>query len=118
MKIQSAKAKGRKLQQLVRDKLIGMFQDLTIRDVKSCAMGSGGADVQLSEAAFKKFPFSIECKNQAKMKPVFDAYYQAKKHGAGEPLVVIKTNGEKPLCVVDADVFFNLYKAAHAIKFM
>lgn len=109
MKIASAKAKGRKLQQWVRDKIIGMFQDLSTRDVVSTGMGQQGEDVRLSEAAFKKFPFSIECKNQAKMKPVFDAYYQAKKQAAGEPLVFIKINGENPLVVLDANYFFKLY---------
>lgn len=108
MKVQSAKAKGRKLQQWVRDKIIGMFQHLTIRDVKSTSMGASGADVQLSEAAFKCFPYSIECKNQAKMKPVYDAYYQAKKQNAGEPLVIIKTNHEPALAIITADHFFSL----------
>lgn len=118
MKIQSAKAKGRKLQQWVRDKIIGMFQHLTIRDVKSAPMGTNGADIQLSEEAFRVFPFSVECKNQAKMKPVYDAYYQTKKQNAGEPLVIIKMNGEKPLAVVDADFFLNLFGSASKIKFM
>lgn len=109
MKIQSAKAKGRKLQQWVRDKINGMFQHLTDRDVKSTSMGASGNDVQLSEAAFKVFPYSIECKNQAKMKPVYDAYYQAKKGGPGEPLVIIKTNHEDALAIIKADHFFHLY---------
>jgi len=110
MKIASAKAKGRKLQQWVRDKIIGMYQDLSTRDVLSTGMGQNGADVQLSSAAFKKFPFSVECKNQARMKPVYEAYYQAKKQAAGEPLIIIKMNGEKPLAIIDADYFFKLWK--------
>jgi len=110
MKIASAKAKGRKLQQWVRDKIIGMYQDLSTRDVISTGMGQQGEDVRLSEAAFKKFPFSVECKNQAKMKPVYDAHYQAKKQGAGEPLLIIKMNGEKPLAIIDADYFFKIWK--------
>ena len=49
MKTQSAKAKGRKLQQLVRDKLIEML-DIHSEDVKSTSMGAGGEDVTMSSS--------------------------------------------------------------------
>ena len=48
MKPQSAKQKGRKLQQWVRDKLIELL-DIHPENVKSTSMGAGGEDVILSK---------------------------------------------------------------------
>ena len=105
MKPQSAKAKGRNLQKWVRDKILSKFPTLEPDDVKSTSMGAGGEDVQLSPAARKLMPYTIECKNMAKI-AVYNYYEQAKTHGKGEPLVVIKQNHSKPLVIVDADYFF------------
>ena len=104
MKTQSAKAKGRRLQQEFRKLLI---EELNIHpeDIESRSMGAGGEDVQLSPAARKLMPYAIECKNMAKI-AVYNYYEQAKQHGKGEPLVVIKQNHSKPLVIVDADYFF------------
>lgn len=109
MKAQSAKAKGRKLQQAVRDTILGTFPSLENDDVRSTSMGAGGEDVQLSPAARKLFPYSVECKNLAKI-AVFNYYEQATGHGQHEPLVVIKQNRSKPLAVVDLDHFMELVK--------
>ena len=54
MKTQSAKAKGRNLQKWVVNKLIETFE-IHPEDIKSCSMGAGGEDVQLSPAARKLF---------------------------------------------------------------
>ena len=72
-------------------------------------MGAGGEDVQLSPAARKLFPYSIECKNLAKI-AVFNYYEQAIGHGNYEPLVVIKQNRSRPLAVVDLEHFMELVK--------
>ena len=107
---QSAKAKGRKLQQYVRDKLLGMYQTLTPDDVRSTSMGAGGEDVQLSYAARLLFPYSVECKNRAKF-ALYNDYEQASNHApAWEPLLIIKQNGKRPLAVVDLDHFLELTK--------
>ena len=63
MNTQSAKAKGRKLQQWVRDAIISAC-NLQADDVQSRSMGAGGEDIMLSPTARAEFPFSIECKNQ------------------------------------------------------
>lgn len=105
MKPQSAKAKGRNLQKWVRDKILAKFPHLEPDDVRSTSMGAGGEDVQLSPAARELMPYTIECKNMAKI-AVYNYYEQAKQHGKGEPLVVIKQNNSKPLVIVDADYFF------------
>lgn len=105
MKPQSAKAKGRNLQKWVRDKILAKFPSLEPDDVRSTSMGAGGEDVQLSPAARELFGYTIECKNLAKV-AVYNFYEQAKQHGKGEPLVIVKQNGSKPLAIVDADYFF------------
>ena len=110
MKAQSAKAKGRKLQQAVRDAILATFPRLEPDDVRSTSMGAGGEDVQLSPAARKLFPYSVECKNLVKI-AVFNYYEQSKTNcGDSEPLVVIKQNRSKPLAVVDLDHFMELVR--------
>ncbi len=101
MKTSSAKAKGRRFQQWVRDQLI---ETLSVHpeDVESRSMGAGGEDLIMARAAREKFPYSIECKNQEAVN-VWKAYEQASTNCKGyEPLVVIKRNRSKPLVVVDA----------------
>ena len=58
MKTQSAKAKGRKLQQWVRDQLIEQL-NVHPEDIESRSMGAGGEDLIMARAARQKFPFSI-----------------------------------------------------------
>ena len=110
MKAQSAKAKGRKLQQTVRDGILERFSSLEPDDVRSTGMGQSGEDIQLSPAARKLFPYSVECKNLAKI-AVYNYYDQCLTNcGDHEPLVVIKQNRSKPLAVIDLDHFFDLVK--------
>ena len=82
MKRSSAKAKGRKLQDWVRNKLISFLtQQPKVIDIEShvrCAiMGESGADVQLSPSIIHYFPFSIECKNQEKFSGIYNIMDQA-----------------------------------------
>ena len=63
MKTQSAKAKGRKLQQWMRNLLIEKLE-VHPEDIESRSMGAGGEDLIMARAAREKFPMSIECKNQ------------------------------------------------------
>lgn len=109
IKPQSAKAKGRALQQWVRDRILKVFKHLHQDDVRSTAMGQGGEDVQLSPAARKVFPYSVECKAN-KAFSVYKYYDQAKENcpKGAEPLVVIKGNNKKPLVLVNAEHFIKL----------
>ena len=107
----SAKAKGRRLQQWVRDKLIEAL-DIHPEDIESRSMGAGGEDLIMARSAREKFPFSIECKNVEKLN-VWEAYEQSKSNcGNYEPIVVMKKNHKKPLVVVDAEFFISLFKGA------
>jgi hypothetical protein len=104
----SAKAKGRRLQQWVRDKLIEML-DVHPEDIESRSMGAGGEDLIMARAARAKFPHSIECKNVEKLN-IWEAYEQASANrGDYEPIVVMKKNGKKPLVVVDAEYYIQLF---------
>lgn len=110
MKTQSAKAKGRKLQQMVRDLILETFTELEPDDVRSTSMGAGGEDLQLSPAARRKFPYSVECKNVEKLN-VWGAYEQAEANsGDHEPLLIMKKNRKKPLVVIDLEAFVELLK--------
>jgi len=112
MKTQSAKAKGRRLQQWIRDKLIEELQ-VHPEDIESRSMGAGGEDLIMARAAREKFPYSIECKNVEKLN-VWDAYSQASENsGNYEPIVVMKKNGKKPLVVVDAEYFVKMHETIY-----
>ena len=109
MRPQSAKAKGRRLQQQFRELLI---EELGIHpeDMESRSMGAGGEDLIMARAAREKFPYSIECKNVEKLN-VWEAYKQASENSKDyEPLVVMKKNNHKTLVVLDAESFVKLFK--------
>jgi len=110
MKTQSAKAKGRRLQQWFRDLLI---EELEVHpeDIESRSMGAGGEDLIMARAARAKFPYSIECKNQESVN-VWKSYEQAVENsGNYEPIVIIKRNKSKPLVLIDAEHFVSLLKS-------
>ena len=109
MKTQSVKAKGRRFQQWVRDKLIDIL-NIHPEDIESRSMGAGGEDLIMARAARKKFPYSIECKNQEKLN-LWEAYSQAEANcGDYQPIVFLKRNKQKPLVLVDADYFMRLHE--------
>ena len=115
MKPQSAKAKGRKLQQWVRDQLIE-HRDIHPEDIESRSMGAGGEDLIMARAARQKFPYSIECKNVEKLN-VWEAYKQAEENSKDyEPVVVMKKNNHKTLVVIDAEHFVKIHKDSDLSK--
>lgn len=110
MKTSSAKAKGRKLQQLVRDKFIELLKPYGVEpdDVKSTAMGQNGVDIQLSPFAKTFLPVAVECKSHKSM-AIYKLYEQAEEYRhEGEPLLVVKANHKKPLAVIDLDYYLSL----------
>ena len=109
MKTQSAKAKGRRLQQWFRDLLIEKL-DIHPEDIESRSMGAGGEDLIMARAARQRFPYSIECKNQESIN-VLKSYEQAQENSKDyEPVVVLKRNNSKPLVLVDAEYFVKLHE--------
>lgn len=111
MKISSAKAKGRRLQQDICKRILAMFPTLEQDDVKSCPMGSHGEDIQLSPAARELFPFSVECK-ASKNSTIQTHYEQAAKNAPKGtiPIVVTKADRKGPLVTMVADDFERLVK--------
>ena len=72
--VKSIKAKGRLLQNMVRDKLRerfvdknGLFPKLYEDDIKSQTMGMTGEDIVLTPNARLYIPYSFECKNVEKV---------------------------------------------------
>lgn len=115
MKTQSAKAKGRRLQQWVRKKLIELL-DIHPEDIESRSMGAGGEDLIMARAAREKFPYSIECKNQEKLN-VWKSYDQAVDNcGKYQALLVIKKNNRVPLVVIDATFFIGIHDGRHRLR--
>ena len=109
MKTQSAKAKGRRLQQWFRDLLIEKL-DIHPEDIESSSMGAGGDDLIMARAAREKFPYSIECKNQESVN-LWKSYEQAQENSKDyEPVVILKRNNTKPLVLVDAEYFVKLHE--------
>ena len=106
-----SKAKGRKLQNLLRDLLRVAFPSLEEDDVKSQTMGMPGEDIVLSPAARKVIPYSFECKNVERLQ-FWSAVEQCEancKEGLS-PAIVIKKNRKEPMVAIPLDSFIKLIK--------
>jgi len=105
----SRKAKGRVLQNYIKEAILEHFKELTEDDVRSTPMGVNGSDIQLSTKAKEKFPYNVEAKNTEKLN-VWKAWEQAQSNieESTKPLLVIKKNRKKPLVVMDLEDFFKM----------
>ena len=112
MKTRSSKAKGRRLQNWVRDELLSLFTNLSNDDIYCAIMGESGADVKFSPHAQKVLPYSIECKNKETFKGIYDIIKQAQSNAKKNqvPLGVIKMNNFEPLAILDARFLFKLMR--------
>ena len=108
MKPRSAKNKGKRLQNKVRDLILEKFNTLEPDDVRSITMGDSGEDILLSPAARRKFPFSVECKNQEKLN-IWSSIEQAENNsGIHTPLLIFKRNRTKTYAVLEFDKLLEL----------
>ena len=108
MKPRSAKNKGKRLQNKVRDLILEKFDILEPDDVRSITMGDSGEDILLSPAARRLFPFSVECKNQEKLN-IWSALEQAEENsGKHSPLVIFKRNRTKTYAVLEFNKLLEL----------
>ena len=110
MKIKSAKAKGRNLQNLVRDKLRSIFvgKKLEDDDIKSQTMGMSGEDIVLTPSAKKVIPYSFECKKTERLN-LWKSLEQCELNCEDRnPVLVIKRNRSEVYAVVKFDNFLNL----------
>lgn len=108
MRPSSAKAKGRRLQQWVRDLLLKLAPSLQPDDIRSTSMGASGEDLLLSPAARQVYPFSIECKNVERLN-IYDALAQSESNARGAtPIVVFKRNHSKVYVALEFEEFLRL----------
>ena len=97
----SRKAKGRRLQQAVRQDLIDHL-GIDPGDILSTAMGQSGCDLYLAPAARAQFPFGVECKAQERI-ALPEWWQQCTRNAAAEglaPLLVFRRNREDALAVL------------------
>lgn len=111
MRPQSAKSKGRRFQQKVRDALLERRSDLEPDDIRSTSMGAGGEDILFSPAARRVYPLSIECKCVEKLN-IWDAIKQAKDNaGKYTPAVAFSRNNEDTWVAVPLEYFLDFFKS-------
>ena len=104
----ASKAKGRRLQNLLRDLLREKFPQLEDDDIKSATMGIGGEDIVLSPAARKVLNYSFECKNVERLQ-FWKAIEQAEENSNGSiPVIVVKKNGKSPFIAMPLNNWLDL----------
>jgi len=107
--VKASKAKGRRLQNYVRDTLRKLFSSrLEDDDIKSQTMGMCGEDIVLSPAAKKMIPYSFECKNKERL-DLWASLEQAESNCEDRtPLLVFKRNRSKTYVALEYDKFLEL----------
>ena len=114
MKSRSAKNKGKRLQNNVRDLLLETFNQLEPDDIKSAIMGESGEDIKLSPAARKQIPFSFECKNQEALN-IWSSLEQAEINaGDYDPVLIFKRNRSKTYAVINIEKFIELINESNS----
>jgi len=106
MSARKSKAKGRRLQNLLRDKLREAVPKLEEDDIKSQTMGMTGEDIVLSPAAKKEIPYSFECKNVEKLN-IWNALEQTSKNCPDDrtPVLVFTRNHAPTYAVIPLEHF-------------
>lgn len=114
MNIQSAKAKGRRLAQDLKDALIdALSEHLVQHDILVTSSSVPGPDLYLSPRARELLNMQFECKNQERVS-VWAAIEQCQTNcRAGEtPVVVIARNRVKPQVLLPLTAFANILREA------
>ena len=105
----ASKAKGRRLQNYVRDMLREVYSQLHEDDIKSQTMGMTGEDIVRSPAAKEVCTFSFECKNVERLQ-IWRAIEQceANKPDCSAPAIIFKKNGKQPYVAIPFTVFCDM----------
>ena len=109
--VASRKAKGRKLQQYIAQKISSLLDIPWGTDelIRSREMGQSGVDVPLIGIALERMPLSIECKNQEKWS-IHEWIKQAQDNKKEDTdwVLVCKRNQKDPVVVISDDYFWKL----------
>ena len=113
----SSKAKGRRLQNYVRDMLRDVYTQLHPDDKKSQTMGMTGEDIVRTPAAKKVCTFSFECKNVEKLQ-IWKAIEQCETNrpDCSSSAIVFKKNGKEPYVAIPFTVFCDMLQAENETK--
>ena len=109
IKVSSAKAKGRRLQQWVRDYLHANLKGIEKDDVTSTPGGVNGPDIGLSPLARRLFPWTVECKARAAFS-IYAALEQAERNvlDKTKPVAILRGDRKRPLALLYADDFMEI----------
>lgn len=114
--VAAAKDKGRRLQK----RILKLAADLLgvpcgpDEDLASRPMGQSGTDIRISPKLLKKFPYSIECKNQETWSIVQWIKQAKENQKAGtEWLLFVSKNHHDDIVVMTVEHFFELLKRIH-----
>lgn len=112
MRVQSKKAKGRRLSALVKAYLLKCFIELESEDITVTPSGVNGPDLQFSPKAKKYIPYDIECKNQEGFSKLYASFDQALNNTEDGrlPMLVVKSNRKPALVVVPLEGFLDKRK--------
>lgn len=113
IKVSSAKAKGRRLQQWVAKKISEAIGLPCGKDevIESREMGQAGVDIKLYGEAKEKFRYSCECKYQENFSiPAWIQQAKDNQKKGTDWLLFVKKNNHEEIVVMDAKTFFDLYK--------
>jgi hypothetical protein len=119
MNTRSCKAKGRRLQDSIRDslrkigaELFGLEPD----DIKSCLMGDNGLDIKMSPSAQRALWLDVEAKNTERLAVASTFFTHFKKYASRPTLKVLihKQNLKDPLITFRLEDFWPIYRKALA----
>ena len=113
----ASKAKGRRLQNYVRDMLRDIYTTLEPDDIKSQTMGMTGEDIVRSPAAKKVCAFSFECKNVERLQ-IWRAIEQSEDNNpdGSSPAIVFKKNGKQPYVAIPFTTFCDMLQFEEDIR--
>jgi hypothetical protein len=109
--IRSAKNKGRRLQNMVKDILLEKTKcfGLVDGDIQSSVGSENGRDIKLSPLAEKIIPFDCECKNKESIS-IKSAIIQSKNNSINGriPIVIFKKNRSKIYSIISKESMINI----------
>lgn len=111
--VAARKAKGRKLQKWVAEKISELTGFKFGKDemIASREMGQSGTDIRLIGPAKEAFKFSVECKFCETLSiPKWIEQAKANKEEETDWLLFFKRSHKEPIVVLDAEVFFKILK--------